>query len=499
MWMAGGFAAQIFFQLVTLSILARLISPREFGVVGAALIAVSAAQILAESGLGPAIIQARVLRPEHIRVGFTLSVLLGVGFFAGLYLSADAIEQFFPDIDGLAPVLRLVSVVFVVRNLTVGDFLMLRELRFRALAGIQLVSFAFGYGLVAIVLALNGYGVWAIAWGQVGQQVVFTVCVWVARPHSIRPQLAVQPLRELLTYGGGHTLAKIANWMARQGDNFVVGRFLGASALGLYTRAYQMMSMPANLFGKVADDVLFPSMAAVQDDLGRLSRAYLRSVTSIALLALPVSAVAAVLSREVILVLLGPDWLSLKPAFDVMVFAILFRTSYKLSDSLVRALGAVYRRAWRQTVYAVVVVAGAAIGQNWGIEGVAWAVLVAVTANFMLMAHLSLRLMSMPWRTFVVAHTPGVLLAVFTAAVAWPLGAAARSADLPPLVVLVIGTTGAMTATIILVRVAPYFSMSASLAATVQYYMALLPAGATRVARQALGPGYDHLVEARHG
>ena len=494
LWMASGFAVQIVLQLVTLGILARLIPPRAFGVVGAALIAVSAAQILAESGLGPALVQARDLRPEHVRVGFTLSVLLGLACFAALFVAADAIEAFFPDIDGLAPVLRLVSLVFLIRNLTVGDFLLLRSLRFQTLAGIEVLSYALGYGVVAIAMALTGYGVWAIAWGQVGQQAVRTTAVWIVRPHPIRPQLKVQPARELLGYGGGHTLAKAANWLARQGDNFVVGRFLGAAALGLYTRAYQLMTMPAQLFGKAADDVLFPSMAAVQDDIVRLSRAYLRSVTVIALLALPVSAVAATLSREVILVLLGDDWLELKPAFDIMVFGILFRTSYKLSDSLVRALGAVYRRAWRQGVYAALVIVGAVIGQQWGIAGVAWAVLVAVVANFLLMASLSLRLLSSTWRAFAAAHTPGLLLAVVMAAVSWPLGALARSQDLPSLVTLVVGCAGAVVVGLLLVRTAPFLRPLTALAATVGYLTAVLPDRGGRLARQVLGRGYAHPV-----
>ena len=490
MWMAVGLASQIVFQLITLGVLARLISPREFGVVGAALIAVGATQLLAESGLGPAIIQLRELRPDHVRVGFTLSVLLGIACFTGLFFSAGAIERFFPDIDGLAPVLRLVALVFVVRNLTLGDFLLLRGLRFRVLAGIEVMSYVIGYGLVAIILAFNGYGVWAIAWGQVGQAIVRTVSLWIVRPHDVRPQIAWRPLRELLTYGGGHTLAKAANWMAREGDNFVVGRFLGASALGLYTRAYQLMAMPANLFGKAADDVLFPSMAAVQDDVGRLSRAYLRSVTTIALLTLPVSAVAASLSREAILVLLGPDWLALKPAFDVMVFGILFRTSYKLSDSLVRALGAVYRRAWRQGVYAAVVIGGATIGQHWGIVGVSWAVLIAITVNFLLMAHLSLHLLRIPWRNFVLAHSPGLLVGIVMTGIAWPLGVVARSNGLPAAMVLVLGALAAAAGGVLLVRVAPYLPHMGSLASNVHYLMAILPAGGARIARRLLGDRY---------
>lgn len=489
-WMSGGLAGQVVLQLITLAVLARRIAPAEFGIVGAALIAVSAVQILAESGLGPAIIQHPDLRQEHIRVGFTLSAALGVASYVLLTATAPAVEAFFGDMDGLTDVLRLVALAFLIRNLTVGDFLLLRQLRFRALALVELTGYGIGHGLVAITLAVQGYGVWAIAIGHVVQQVVRTGLVAALAPHSVRPLLAPSAARELLGYGGGHTLAKAANWLARQGDNFVVGRMLGPAALGLYTKAYQLMTMPANLFGKAADNVLFPSMAAVQHDHERLRRAYLRSVGLIALLALPVSAVAATMSRELILVLLGDDWLPLKAAFDVMVFGILFRTSYKLSDSLVRAMGAVYRRAWRQGVYAGLVIGGAWIGQQAGIEGVAVAVLVAVTVNFALMAHLSVRLVDSGWRQFGLAHVPGALLAAVMAGASLPAGIVLRVWDAPPIVVLGGGLTAALLAAVAAARVAPYISPARLLAERLADLQRLLPGRAAGALRRVLGPGY---------
>ena len=118
-------------------------------------------------------------------------------------------------------------------------------------------------------------------------------------------------VHDLVSYGGGQFLGRIGNWFAMQGDNFVVGRTLGADALGLYGRSYAMMSLPAQLFGQVANEVLFPAMASVQHDREKLRVAFRHSSAVLALLALPASIVVALLGDETVRVLLGPSWVLL--------------------------------------------------------------------------------------------------------------------------------------------------------------------------------------------
>src|SRR5439155_16638905 len=112
-------------------------------------------------------------------------------------------------------------------------------------------------------------------------------------------------IRELLYFGGGFTLARVGNYIAGQGDNVVVGRWLGASALGIYSLAYQLITAPAILVGQVLDRVLFPTMASVQLEPTRLGRAYRTGVAVCALLVLPPSVVVTIVAPEIIVVLLG--------------------------------------------------------------------------------------------------------------------------------------------------------------------------------------------------
>lgn len=492
-WMALGYAGQIVAQAVVLGILARLLDPATFGVVAATMVVVNLTMILAQSGVGQALVQRQELSEEHLRVGLTFSVLSGLALWGALVVLAPLVEGLF-DIDGVAPVLRIIALVFVIRGLTIGEFLLARQLRFRALACVELGSYAIGYGVLAVALALAGHGVWAIVAGHLGQSAVRVVLLWALAPQPVRPSLAPGPLRELLSYGGGNALARLANWAARQVDNFVVGRWLGPAALGLYSQAYRLMTIPSNLVGEVADKVMFPVMASVQDDRARLRTAYLHGAGFVALLALPASIIAALLSEELILVLLGRDWLAVTAAFDVLAYGIALRVGYKLGDAVARATGAMYRRAWRQGCYAVLVLAGAVIGQAYGLAGVAAGVLAAVAVNFLLMTGLGLSLVGATWRQFAVAHVPAVTLTAVLAATVVPVVLAARGAGLPALAVIALAGVVAAADGLVFVRAAHRLPAAAFLAELLQGVSRSLDDRTGRWFVLVVGPRYAGVV-----
>src|SRR5262249_24594443 len=178
-------------------------------------------------------------------------------------------------------------------------------------------------------------------------------------------------------------------------------------------------------------------MAHVQGQPERLAGAYRRGVRLIARVILAASAVLVVLAPEVIQLLLGPEWHAVTLPLQILSVGMLFRAGCKMSDSLARAIGAVYRRAWRQAIYAAAVVAGACVGQLWGLPGVALALPATLALNFFLLGHPSLLLAGVTWRTFAVAHLPGLALA---ALVSLPVAAAAevlRASGSSPVLVLI--------------------------------------------------------------
>ncbi|WP_345892416.1 lipopolysaccharide biosynthesis protein [Mesorhizobium amorphae] len=436
-WTALSMGALAVAELVALLVLARLLSPKEFGLYSAALIVIKFSAIFQGLGITPAIVQRPVLEDRHLRVGFTLSCLLGLAVSALVWAMAPAIAGLL-RLAELAPVVRAVCFVFLFQGVSMVALASAqRALRFRWLALIDACAFAVGYVVAGPVLAWLGFGIWALVAAVLIQQFTRMMVLLIGQPHPMRPLLERRAIAELLYFGSGFTIARIFNYLATQADKLVVGRWLGADALGLYGLSSQLMTTPAVIVGQVLDRVLFPTMALVQEQPARLARAYRSAVAGCALLVLPASVVVAIVAPELVAVILGRGWEGVVGPLQILAFGMLFRTSYKLSDSVSRATGTVYARAWRQAVFTIGVFVGSVIGQFWGIEGVAIGVGAAFGVNFILMAQLSLRVTGMRWSEFAMAHLPGLALAGVLGTGIWAFVEWLRELQLPALALLI--------------------------------------------------------------
>src|SRR5699024_133220 len=294
----------------------------------------------------------------------------------------------------------------------VSESLIKRKLKLLVVASVGVISYTV-YGGVGITCAFLGVDYWSLVYAQISQNAVKTILLISSERHNMKPQLDWASAKELLFFGGGFTIARLSNQFALQADNLVVGRWLGSNALGFYGRAYQLMIMPTNLFGQVMDKVLFPAMAKIQDKQDKLTKSFRVGITSVAFFAIPLGILMCLLSREIVLLLFGKKWLDLVPALQVLSLGLVFRTGYKISDSLARATGAVYRRAWRQIIYALAVFIGAWLGHFAGIFSVSLGVLGAIILNYILMTNLSMKFIDLSFLDIVKTHVPGIILGFF--------------------------------------------------------------------------------------
>lgn len=383
-WMFVGAGSQALLRIGVLAVLARLLTPTDFGIVSAAMTVVALADIFGTIGIAPAIVQMPQLDRVHVRTGFTVSALSGIAISALLFASAGTVAGLF-QIPAVEPALRILCLVFAIRGFAVvAEAKLQREMRFRSISLIGMASYAFGYGAVAIGLALAGFGVWALAWGQIAQSLLASAAFIACSRHAMAPLLHLGALRRLLRFGLGVTLALLGNHVALNADQFIVGRWLGAATLGIYNRAYTILMQPVNLFGAVGDKVLFPALATIQSDQERLARAYCRAVGLIALATLPLSGFLLVFAPECVALLLGGQWLEVTLPFQILIASLFFRTAYKISTTLLRARGMTYWLAAWQWLYALGVGAGAWLGLPYGLAGVAAGIGTAIVATFLL-------------------------------------------------------------------------------------------------------------------
>lgn len=426
-WSFSSTGIQATLHFLVFAILSRLVTPAEFGLVNIANILTVFAGIFYKLGIGPSIIQRRELRTEHIQSGFTLTIILGVVLTGLSWIFAPVFASFF-NIQGLVAVLRGLSFLFILNSFgLVARALNYRSLNFKIKAKINAATYIVGYGLVGVGLAALGFGVWALVWASLSQSLMTSLLYLKASPHSFALQLNRRALSDLLSFGTGVTLGQIFNRLANTSDNLIVGATLGARAVGLYGRAYQLMVLPSQYFGQVLDSVLYTAMAKVQDRPKTLGAVYRRGVVAIALVVMPLSAFLFVLAPEFVNVLIGEQWGDVVVPFKIFAVTMLFRTSYKMGDSLCRSAGIVFQRAFRQFLFSVMIVAGAFFGHYYGIVGVTVGVSIAITLNFFSMTQLSFSVTDTTWTQFFRIHIPAAIITIIVLCETWILVGLVRS------------------------------------------------------------------------
>ncbi|MCV2491116.1 lipopolysaccharide biosynthesis protein [Geodermatophilus sp. YIM 151500] len=452
-WSFLGALGEAALQFTAIVVLSRLVTVEEFGIAAAATVVTGFAVMLSQLGLGAAVVQAR--RLEHGDLAAVFVIGTGIGLLLAVVMFSVA--PFVGPVVGLpadAPYLRMLSVVLVLGAARiVATGVLQRQMRFKAIALVDLVSYALGYLGTATVLALLGFGAVSLVWGQIVQATVATVVSYALVRHPVRPRrlsTMVTSARRLFGFGSAYSLSQLGNWVANNGDNFVVTSLLGPASLGVYARAHQLLVHPANLIGSVADKVLFPAMSRIQDDAARLTRAYVTANSLVAMVTVPASVLLFVLAPEVVAILLGAGWEAVALPLQVFAVVLLPRTAYKISGSLTRATGAVLGGAWRQWVYAGLVVAGCAVGSRWGIDGVAVGASVAIVVHTAVMLKFSARLRRGLVGMVLRAYAKSLPLGVGVAAVAWPLAAWLRETTSAVVTLLPTAAAGAVAAALVL-------------------------------------------------
>jgi O-antigen/teichoic acid export membrane protein len=426
-WNLVGAVSTNTMRVAVIAVLGRALTSADFGVVAAALSVNVILFSIRDVGVGQALVQRKELDDGHVETAFALSLYLGIALSVVLLAAAPWIADLY-DIPEASDVMRALGVLFALRGISATSrVLCQRELRFRAIAVIDAASFAVG-SVVSVGCALMGLGPWSLVLGYMAEETLSMVLYLTARPPRFSLRVRGDRLRDLMRFGVGQTIAQVAGILATYGDNLVVGHVLGARALGLYTRAYELIKFPSTVFASVVGSVLFPAFSRLQGQREQLAIGLRRATMANATLLLPASALLVVLAPETIRILVGPGWDDAVMPFQVLAVSMLLRTHQKLGALVAQSAGAVNAVAISYAVYLVFVVGGAAFAIRWGIAGVAASTSIAIAVVAFEVMHLAMRVSGATRSEIVRAHGLGLALAAVTLAVAWPLAETLRGA-----------------------------------------------------------------------
>lgn len=403
-------------------VLARLLSPADYGLIGMANVYLGLVAMISELGLGSAVLTLHELSAIEIRQLHTCSVLLGILAFAVSGLLAIPISWFYHS-QQLPLLLLLMSVSLIPSGFrTVPMALLQRDMKFRPLSvaeGVQAVVQAVG----AVVLAWLGLGYWALAWsGLVGALTLTAIILVLRREGMSRPHFA--SLRPALTFGW-HTLVTRVAWYGYSNADFLVaGRMLGATALGAYTLAWNLASLPVEKITTVVTRVTPSIFAAARHDNSELRRHLGRITEVLAFVTLPAAFGLGTVAPDLVVVLLGPKWNDAILPLRLLAFYIAIRSLAPLLPQVLTAKGDT-RYGMHSSLFALLVMPAAFVaGARWGLGGIAWAWVIAypvVLAPFVVRAS---RLIGMKAGAYLHAIFPPLVASVFMVAAVLLLQAA---------------------------------------------------------------------------
>ncbi|MGW9182224.1 lipopolysaccharide biosynthesis protein [Agromyces sp. NPDC055661] len=367
----GGFGGKTLIQLASTVVLARLLSPADFGLVAMVTAIVGVADLVRDFGLTGAIIQARKLSERMWMSVMWLSVALGIGLMLLIAASAPLIAWLY-DEQRLIPLTLAIAPILLVNGLTMPmQARVQRDLRFGTLANIDVVSMLVGVGL-GIATAALGWGVWSLVVMSGAGQVYRLVALWVAsRPRFGRPHISREVL-PLVTTGGSLFGVQLLNYATKNLDNVVIGQQLGPAALGQYSRAYALYLLPMQQLNGTLGRVALPVLSKLQDDPERFRRYTRGALMIIGYLTIPVYAVAAAVSSPLVAILLGPGWEEAATLFSILALAGIAQAIGSVLGWLYLTLGRAHKQLLFFVITRPILIAGYFVGIWWaGVEGLA--------------------------------------------------------------------------------------------------------------------------------
>ncbi|MGD0436793.1 MAG: lipopolysaccharide biosynthesis protein [Bryobacteraceae bacterium] len=365
-------AASFLLRFGSLMLLARLLDPKDFGLVGMVTAFTGVLNLFRDFGLSAAAVQRTTVTEEQISTLFWINVFVGALLGLASVALAPAVSAFYREPRLLAVTFVLAAgFLFNAAGVQHGALLQ-RQMRFSVMAVINTASLIVATA-IAVGGALTGYGYWALVAMTVTTPLLSTIGSWLAtgwipgRPHRRAG------IRSMMRFGGTVTLNTLVVYIASNLEKVLLGRYWGVDAIGIYGRAYQLINIPTENLNSAAGEVAFSALSRLQDDPRRLKSYFLKGYSLVLALTLPLTVACAFFADDIVLVLLGPKWKDAAPilrflAPTILVFAIANPLSWLLS-----AIGLVKRNLKLALFIAPTMIAGYLIALPYGPKGVAFA------------------------------------------------------------------------------------------------------------------------------
>ncbi len=377
----GAQGVKFMLGMISTVAMARLLRPQDFGLVAMVTSIFLFVGLFRDLGLSNATVQRAQVTHAQVSFLFWLNVALSLAVAVVAASLAPLIAWFYHE-PRLIAITLVLSTTFIFAGASAQhQALLRRQMQFKSIAVRDCVALTGGI-VAGISLAWIGFGYWSIVGSQLVGSIIscillWTICRW--RPGPFRRGVGA---RTMVAYGGNLTASNLLNYFTRNFDNILIGRVLGAASLGVYTKAYGLLMLPIAQINMPMATVLLPGLSRLQNQPQEYARLFGNAVRAIALVTVPIVVFSFCLAEDIVLVLLGPRWISVAPVFQLLAPAALVGAISFAPGWLCQSLGQTRRQLRYAIVSAPVCVGGFFVGINWGIAGVATSYSLTFTVLF---------------------------------------------------------------------------------------------------------------------
>jgi O-antigen/teichoic acid export membrane protein len=427
-------------QFIVSVVLARLLTPTEFGLIGMIMVFVALGNVFLNSGFGAALIQKQDATETHYSSVFYANILLSLVAAGGLWLAAPWIARFYDQPALIAPTRVLgLNFIFAAFGL-IQTTLLTKRVNFKTQAQVRLIAVS-GSGVVGVSMALLGYGIWSLVAQSLSNTLFDALLLWFFSRWRPRRTFSLQALRELFGFGSRMLASGVLDVLFRNIYNVVIGKLFLPADLGYYTRANSLQQIPSQTLGSVIGRVTFPLFSEIQEQPQRIRHGVRKSLRTVALVNFPLMIGMLVTARPLILTLIGEKWLASVPYLQLLTLVGLFfpLSSINLNVLLARGRSDLFFRL--EVLKKSLIVVALLISWRWGIEAIILGQIVTAAMAYYLNAHYNRDLIDYTFWQQVRDLIPYLLAAGLMGLLVYPLSWIDLSA---PALLLLQGTTGVL-------------------------------------------------------
>ena len=459
LWGASGSAVQLALQLGIQVILARLLGPEQYGLFAMAAVVVLLSSFFTIS-LAYGLIQKRTVTDEDVRFVNFWQLSVGAAVAIAVFLLADPAAGFFNE-PRVAPLIRAMSIVCLLQAAAGPSAnLLTRDLDFKSIYLAGIASYAVGYGLVGIPLAISGYGVNALVMAFITQTLLSLALLYGCKRHVLGFVTWHRDAYALWSYGFTVFATNINNCVLLHLSRVVVGRLFPSAAMGLYAISYNLVLQLAGAVMGTVQPPLFSASSRVQDDVARLRAVFLKLLAATTLLAAPIFAGMAVVPETIMLALYGQEWGESAPLLRPFALAMPFFLATAIGTPMLWTSGRTTQEFKLQLPIAFALAVAAYVAAQHSLAAVAWAVLGIFVLRFIVITTAACVALDVRVRDIATAFRAGVAVTVLVAgAIALVDGLALRMTGQRPVVLALDVATGAVAQAMALRLFRPWFSL----------------------------------------